>query len=185
MEALRCVLFEDPTLLHILAGIVVVVSGVAYWRRRGRGWLIAVGVAAALGVGAFFLARWVVTDREQIIAALGEIAADVERGKVDAFQRHLDEQYAGFSYMGFNLGKPGAVLLARWVNATYGFDQVGLISPSVSPEGDRAAATFRTGLRFKRPEAGVDYILLRWDTRWIRRRDGWKILSAKRPTRGL
>lgn len=77
--ALEAILFEKPFLIGLLGTILSVVLGFL-WLQTGRRSIlysvIAVVVLTLLGIG---IARYVVTDREAVTAALHQIADAVER----------------------------------------------------------------------------------------------------------
>ena len=77
-------LLETP-LPAILIGVLTTAILGGGWLKTGKQWLLYLMIAAILlTVGAVFLERMVVTDREQITATLHEIADLVERNKIDA-----------------------------------------------------------------------------------------------------
>lgn len=77
-------LLENP-LPAILIGVLTTAILGSGWLKTGRQWLLYLMIAAILlTVGAVFLERMVITDREQITATLHEIADLVERNEIDA-----------------------------------------------------------------------------------------------------
>jgi len=83
MESLRETFFEDPFYVYVfLALLGLVVVGVWYSRRR-TGLLLWLALLGAIGAGVYVLERAVVTDREQIRAALDEMAAAAARQDMD------------------------------------------------------------------------------------------------------
>ncbi len=76
-------LMETPLPAILMGGLTTAILG-SGWLRTGKQWLLYLMVAAILlTVGAVFLERAVVTDREQVTATLYEIAALVERNEID------------------------------------------------------------------------------------------------------
>lgn len=85
-------LLENPFPAILVGGLLTAILA-GGWLRTGRNSLVvAMLVAIALTIAAVLIERFVVTDREQITAALHEIAKLVEQNDVDAA---LDYAYSG------------------------------------------------------------------------------------------
>ena len=77
-------LLENP-LLAILIGVLTTAILGGGWLKTGKQWLLYLMIAAILmTVGAVFLERMVMTDREQITTTLHDIADLVERNEINA-----------------------------------------------------------------------------------------------------
>lgn len=77
-------LMESPLPAVLIGGLTtaILVSG---WLRTGKQWILYLTIPVILlAVGAVFLERAVITDREQVKATLYEIAELVERNEIDA-----------------------------------------------------------------------------------------------------
>ena len=90
METIKTVLFEDPTSLYVLLGVVELVLLAMWIKRRTRAWAVRLAIPTAVAVAIFGLSALVVTDREYITRAMHEIAADCGAGSVEAAGKYLD-----------------------------------------------------------------------------------------------
>jgi hypothetical protein len=85
-------ILENPLPSVLIGGLTAAMLG-SGWLRTGQKWLLALTIAAILlTVGAVFLERIVVTDREQITVTLHEIADLAERNEIEAA---LEYAYSG------------------------------------------------------------------------------------------
>ena len=183
MESLRETFFEDPFYVYVfLALLGLVVVGVWYSRRR-TGLLLWLALLGAIGAGVYVLERAVVTDREQIRAALDEMAAAAARQDMDAIARHVDEKFRVFdSYVGRGLGKAATLLAARGALAMWSIREVRFVG---DPEDDlqidgrsHAEGTVRTTLLYGKGKLPRRYYRA-WRLEWVRRADGWKLRRAE------
>ena len=77
-------LMETPLPAILMGGLMAAMLG-SGWLRTGKQWLLYLMIGVILlTVGAVFLERAVITDREQVAATLHEIADLVERNEIDA-----------------------------------------------------------------------------------------------------
>ncbi len=181
METLRTLLFEDPFYLYVSLGALAVLLLVTAVLRRSRRALVWALVAMALGGGVYAMERLVETDREQIAAAYAALAADAAAHRTEAFDRHIDRDYIGFEFAGYDVGRTATLLLARFVMERYNVQSVHITRMDITVHGDTADARINTIVRFGSGDAEGVYVL-RWkNMEWVRRDDGWKLRRAALP----
>ena len=185
MESLRSALFEDPLYVYVLLGVALLVLAVRFHGKRTRGRAAALLVPLALGLGAFLTQRAVVTDREQIVAAFHEIAADLEQGRTDALDQYLDDDYIGFELAGLGVTKANAVRQAKWAIKQHGAPRVKFTRLRADVGSDAATADVETVMDFAGAGPGPSSVPLIWKIEWVRRGGGWKIHRADLPQYGM
>jgi len=192
MQTLKDMLFEDPLTLYIGLGMVVVVLLAIWHRELTPRRLIIMGAVVLLGGGVFFIERYVVTDREQITAALHDLAAsvNVEPPTPDTLENYLDDDVK--LDLGKGLGGMGQIkeqILEQWrghINKRR-ITQAAITNLEVTVEGDRATTnftsilTYNTGSETSEKSTAVKTSLA-WEIEWIRREDHWRIIYVARPS---
>ena len=174
MDSVKKTLFEDPfTVYLVLVLVEVVLVGLWYGQRKKAylAWMLAPAVLAA---GAWWLERAVVTDREQILAALDEIARAAERHDTDTLAGYLDEDYRGWG-----VRKIGAVALAKAATLKWRVRKVTFLgTPEIDVRGkDQADATIWMMVGYTGGLGEGNYPL-GWRAEWVKRPDGWKVRRA-------
>src|SRR5262245_27176802 len=86
-------LIENPTPVYLLLGVAAVGLVAAFWFTRKRHWLIGLAVAAVLALAVFLLSFFVVTDGKQILNAITEMRAAVQRRDTDGIVKHLARDF--------------------------------------------------------------------------------------------
>lgn len=142
-----------------------------------------------LAFGVYFVDRAVVTDREEIMEILHGIAADIEAGNTWALEQCLDDEFEGFEHKGGELDRSGTIMLVRRTMEAYGVERAGIMRTNVQiqREGDWREAKVRLGVLvvFSKSSVGSGRTTLKWETEWVRRPDGWKIVKVTKPQHGL
>jgi len=178
MDTIKATLFEDPTYIYISLAFAELALAALWYERRTRTWLRALLVPPLLAAGVVALAALVETDREQILRAVDEMARDAEAGKVDAFERWLDDQFTG-AYG----AKAKAIDNARAEIRRYQIKEVAVMKKlTLDIAEDRARLRLSTIITFR--DIG-DKIPLMWDVRWVRREPGWRVLEVDQPRMGM
>ncbi|HOD83362.1 MAG: hypothetical protein BWX88_02911 [Planctomycetes bacterium ADurb.Bin126] len=178
METIKSTLFEDPMYLYVALVFAELALGALWYERRTRRWLVSLAIPPLLAVGAYALSELVETDREQILRAVDEIAADVQAGRVDALQQWIDDQFAG--HFG---SKKEAIETARAEIARHPLKDVTVLKGlSLEIVGGRARLHMTTVIQLREIENKMPLI---WDIRWIARGDHWRVLEADKPRIGL
>jgi len=179
MESLRRALFEDPLYVYVsLAFVELALVGIWHARRTGRR-LAYLAVPVVLAVAVFAMERLVVTDREQILQAMQDIAGHIEAGSFDPVAEHIDEQLTG-AY-----GDKGQVVQAgRRILTLYDIKSLRYLNPRVDVAGDQAVLRVTTVIVFQRQAAG-GRTAMSWRLRWIKRSGGWRILEVDRARSGV
>ena len=177
METLREIFFENPLKVYgTLAFAEFVLAGLWYQRRSPRRAMTL--LAPPLLVAATALtAHLVVTDREQIAAALKDMARHVLDANADGLKAYIDEDYRGL------IAKDKSGLMAR-ATATLGqfrFESVKLKSPEIDVSGKKANARFTAEVVLTDPILGGRPIRTDWEFLWVKTADRWRILQIKGP----
>jgi hypothetical protein len=171
MEGLRQAFLEDPLYIYIALGFAELVLAVIRHETRARRWSSALVVPPVLAVAVWALSTWVVTDREQIIAATERIARGVEAGSVAAAEETLDDDYRGWAG-----DKAGILEAGRAALRAYPIQKVGFTRVEVTVEGTEAALRLSTIVTIQEGKVG-----LVWDVRWVKRPSGWRIVAVDEP----
>ena len=179
MESLKVTLFEDPVRAYVVLAVAEAMLLLAWRATRTRRSLLCLLIPPVLAAGAFALAALVVTDRERIEAALGEIAAAVEAGDVGAVAGHVDEEYSGYC------GSREALLeMARRTHGAMGLRKVRILDSRIDVEGAGARMSVQTAVTYDGGAFGPGGLGITWRVRWARRADGWKVVHAAEPSFG-
>jgi hypothetical protein len=185
MDTIKVVLFEDPTSLYVVLGVVELFFAVMWFKRRTRAWAMRWAITVAVGLAVFGLAALVVTDREYVIDAMHEIADDCEAGSVQGVGKYLDADAVldlPEPYGGVELSRAKAMVAIRLALKALNIKDVRYTVLTVAFHGEKAnvhAATL-VGLGAGGKE-GAGTVPLTWDIDWARTPDGWRITRVHRP----
>ncbi|HUS92725.1 MAG TPA: hypothetical protein VM695_12785 [Phycisphaerae bacterium] len=174
MQSIRETLFEDPFYLYVIFAVGGVVC-LGMWRaRRQAKWLLATALMALLAGGAWTLARYVVTGREQVLAVMDTMAEAAQRHDAEALIRHVDDHYRGWG-----LRKLGLYAAVKTAMVARNIQKVSFLGrPNVEVTGDRADSTVRIVVLYGGEGDAVGRYPMAWKVEWIRRPDGWKVQHA-------
>jgi len=177
METLRRAFFEDPLYLYVAAALAEAILFVIWRETRKRGLALALLAPVAFAACVFAVSRFVVTDREQIVAATEEIAADVQAGRTTAAEKYLAEDFTGYYRT-----KQHALDEARSAIETYRFKLIELKDVEVAVTGRRAVMSLTTVVI---PGAGLAAgrrFSHAWDVHWVKLpaagREVWRIIDV-------
>jgi len=193
MDKITTALFEDPLYVYISLAIAELVVAAIWYERRTRRTAASLAAPLVLAGAVFALETLVVTDREEIIAALQLIAREAETDEgqampMDAARRYLDEQVRvdlADGYGGRNLTRQQAIGAGRSVARELAIRRVKLLKLTVEVDNGRAKAHFTTIITFVASELGQSRTSLIWDVHWLRRDAGWRIIRVEEPRTGL
>jgi len=165
--------FEDPFYVYVVLALAGVVC-LGMWRaRRQFQWLAAIAVLGLLAAGAHLLDRAVMTDREQIRAALDAMADAATRRDAAALTDHLDD-----SYRGWGLRKAAVRVAAEVALRRYSIRAVKhTAAPQIKVTGDRADSRVYIVIHHG-GEGSLGRYPMGWQVEWIRRGDRWKVQHA-------
>ena len=179
MDNLREALFEDPRYVYgFLAVAELAVVALCYRQRTWRR-IAAMLVCPILAVGVFAMEKLVVTDREQITAAMHEIARDVQAGSFDKAAAYLDEDLTGDYGGKAEAAEHGRKMLKAWKIRSVRF-----MKPRIEIDAPRADLRVTTVVELDTP-AGPTRTAMAWDIAWTKRDQGWRIRNVSRPQQGL
>ncbi|MHC4563377.1 MAG: hypothetical protein ACYS8X_11455 [Planctomycetota bacterium] len=177
-------LFENPAIVYVGLAFIEVILLIVWRRRRTKQaarWLIAPPAAAVL-VG--LLAFLVVTDREYIINACGEMAGDLSAGQTDAIETYLDDTVhvdLG-AFGGHDLSKLRAVEAAEGYIRRGSFRRVTVMGLTIEVKQRTAKVGVTTLIYAADAESGLQQgLLLYWPTDWVERDDGWRVTEVEAP----
>lgn len=171
MESIRYILFDDPSWLIIALAVLEAVAVALWWQGRSLRWSVGMAFPVVLAGGVYALERYVVTDRERIVAACEEIATMAERGQLrEAAERYLAEDFSG-RFAGAELDKRGVLLRLRTATVLGILEGVTLRDPRLEFGDDGAVLTVGTTFRFK--ESRRDF--WDWELHWRETSEGWRI----------
>lgn len=179
MDRLETAFCEDPFYVYFALALAELVLAGIWYEKRTRRWAATLLVPVVLAGAVVLVEKLVVTDREWLVRAAGEIAADFEAGKVDAAEKYLDEKLMGF------FGVKQATLAAgRAALLKYDLQSVRLTKLEVQVDDERAKMHTVSIITFKGEEFSGRTSLI-WDVHWLKRDDGWRIIRVDRPREGI
>ena len=177
MEALRKVFFENPFNVYVtLAFAELVLAGIWYQRRTPRR-AIALLAPLLLAAATALTAHLVVTDREQIAAALKEMAGHVLDANAAALQQYIDEDYQGLVAK----DKSGLMVRAAATLRQYRFESIKLKSTEIKVSAKKANAKFTAEVVLTDHVLGGRPIPTDWEFLWVKTDDRWRIRQIKAP----
>ena len=191
MEWLKTAVFENPVYLYLALACAEMVL-VFLWR-AGKTWRTAAAMAVPiLLAGAVFVVEAVVvTDREQITAALREIVRDAgARGQAASeFQvlaTYLDQnvQVDLAGHGGANLDKDRLLTRARAVAKQFNLRRVELVRPEVQIDEQKARVSFGTIVSYAHKTFGEGRASIRWQLHWAKKGGAWRIVRVDPPEFG-
>ena len=186
MDTIKSMLFENPTVLYIVLAVAELVLAFLWWDRRaersGRTYWRALAVPPVLGVALLAMSTLVVTDREQIIAAAKEIAADLSRGNGDALETYLDEKFV-VRFEGFPVTRGLVLKLVESQKNKYSIGEIEIVSSTVDIEpGGYATMHVTTHMTGRDRDLGAAFSgRVQFVVKWIKRADGWKVHECEEP----
>lgn len=192
MDALKTSLLESPFYVYIfLAGVMVVVA-IVMRNRTFKDKAVPMAVVMAVAAGIFAIEALVVTDREQIIAALREmrtemIPPDDAQVKLTATERHLHDNVRVNlgEFGGRDLNKRQTLMVGRRLLTAMSITDIRFLKMVVTVEQDHAKAHFCTIITFDTRDMGSQRTSLIWDLEWRKQPDGWRITDVARPQSGV
>lgn len=188
MDSLKSVLFENPLYLYITLGIVELVLVYLWWDRRaekvGRKYLLAMIAPPLIGLGVLLLSTFIITDREQIIAAAHEIAADMAGEGDAAIQKYLDHNFV-VTFGGQPYDRETVLLLVRTQRRMHAIRQIDITSATVDVKGEFAKMNVTTSMTAEAKELNSEFRQpVQFDVTWVKRAEGWRVLECDEPKAG-
>jgi len=188
MDTIQSVLFEDPTSLYVLLGVVELIFLVMWFKRRTRAWAVRLAVPAAVAAALFALSSLVVTDREYITNAMHEIADDCGAGSVEAAGKYLDAAAIVSlpdPYGGEQLTRDKALAGGRLALKAMRVRHVRYVRLTVKVDGEKATVNASTLIQYGRSTGEGGATGLIWDIEWAETPDGWRIMRVHKPRFGV
>ena len=174
--------FESPLYVYVALVFAELVLAAIWRERRSTKWLKAMLIPAALAVVVAGVAHFVVTDREQIIAAARDIAEAVEADQYDRIPEHLDDEFSARVAM-LTATKDDVIAAGRQRVRQYNIVSIVFHGMKIEATGDRATMHVTTILRGG--DEGRQRTSLIWDVTWIDRDDRWRVLEVTSLTQGF
>ena len=170
MDPIRSALFEDPLGVYLILGGIAAILLVVWLTVRTRKAAAAVAVPVALAIAVAVVSTCVVTERERIVEAMEEIAADLESGSVDVLASRVADDYSGVGG-----GRAEALRKCRRSIDTLGLREIAVRDVQVDVKGDGARMKVKTLILANRPGN------LLWHVQWVKRGGRWWIVRASGP----
>ena len=174
--------FENPLYVYIALGFAELILAVIWYERRHRTWIKSLIVPPVLAVVVALVAHFVVTDREQIIAAARDIAEAIEQQQFQRIPEHLDEKFVA-TLNGRSVGKDKVTALCNAEVDRWGITGVNFHNMSVEVTPTQARMHLTTFVFYGRE--GSSRTALIWDVLWIRRDGRWRIREVAEPQHGF
>ena len=193
METLKETFLENPLYVYIGLAIIELAIAAVWYERRSRKLAGLLAAPLVIAAGVFALEALVVTDREEITAALKEIArvsctSDGKAANISAAAIYLDEKVRvdlPTEYGGMNLTRDQAIAAGKSVVERFTIQSVKFSKLEIELTDDRAEAHLVTIMRFGGTEMAEQRTSLIWDIHWVKRDAGWRILRVEAPSFGL
>ena len=175
MEMLRRILLENPLPTYGLL-VVVELAVLALWAAtRRKLWVSLAVVVAFVAVTVAVVARVVVTDREQIAAAIAAAEAHVEAGNADMAVACLDDE---FKLVQAPTVLPGSSLHVEFVRKWLirnPVKEVYIRKLAIEVDVETAETTFKSITILESGEGGKGT----WRLRWVKRPSGWRVVALE------
>lgn len=174
--------------MYVLLGLLEVVLACIWASRRSRAAALRLIVPPAAAAVVLALSHFVVTDREEIVAAMHEMASDCQAKQTARVEFYLDADARvslPLHIGGVNMTKGETVVVAGKTLTAFDVNVVDLRNVKVTVDGDKARAQGLTIVTGGRGGAAVDRMPLTWDVDWVRRDRGWKVILVRRPRYGV
>jgi hypothetical protein len=181
MDTLRHAFFEDPLYVYIALALAALSMAVLWHEQRRRMWLWSIAGVAAAAMVVFLVSFLVVTDREKIADAAENIARAVTQQRLAEVPPFLDDAFEA-RFSGATVKKYGVEALCRSNLVRYDIRNCKLHAMKIEVHDDQATMRV-TSIVFYGSGGDQRYALI-WDVIWMRRPDGWKILSVSEPRPG-
>ena len=177
---MRELLFENPLPLYVALALAEIVIAGLWYRGRTRRLAIALAIPPLLAGAVLALDLLVETPREKLQKAVGQIAADVERGDIRAACGWLSDDFGGYF-----VSREGAIDAGEMAWRNYGIRKVELsgVEVKLPPDWEPASAVVhaRSNVECQLPLLGVQKVALDWTVHWAYRSGQWKITDIDEP----
>lgn len=186
MESIKTALFESPTYIYLALVLAMLAMGAVWYERRSRTSAVCLAAAFLLIAAVFAIETLVVTDREQIAAALYEMATRVQgpgrpAERLEAVERTLDDTVIvdmSELFGQVDMGKEQALDAGRAVLAADTLKSVQVVRLTITVDGRRARSDFTTIVRYDTRDLGVQPGAIAWRAGWVKRKAGWRIIRV-------
>ena len=188
-------LFENPTYIYLVLGAAAIAVGALWYERRTPKLAIALAALIVAAGAVYITEALVVTAREEISAAIYEMADQMQSGstpaeRTEAIEQALDDAVivdlpGGFGEM--DMDKQRALAAGRVVLAGGRIKSVKVVKLTVTVDRLRARSDFTTIIHYDTGDMGV---LSRpgaviWRIHWIKRSADWRIIRVEQPRQGI
>ncbi|MBT3200110.1 MAG: hypothetical protein HN350_09355 [Phycisphaerales bacterium] len=175
MESIQTALFEEPLTIYIVLGIIAIVGLVIFRRQRTRKSARTLLFALASAAVVFAISTLVVTDREQIRAAVDEIGLAINSDNVQAVERFIDDDFSATSPYSTR------AKAIHWIKRNikqYEITNVTLKILSLDITNDQAEMQIISDVNTKT----IPLMRFPWDVKWTKRSGQWRILNVSEST---
>jgi hypothetical protein len=179
MEPLKTLFFENPFYVYVTLGVAELVLTAIWWERRTPRWRQVLLIPPVLAGLVLLVERLVVTDREQLLADVREIARGLEMHQSETLDRYLDDDFRGY-LGGREIDRKAAIETADQAVKGMGVSSVSLRDVEVQVNGATARMRGEAWLTFQAPNIGVGRGRLEWEVVWRKRGGQWRIAELVR-----
>ncbi len=173
---LQSLFLENPLKLYLLLGLIEVILAACWYARRNPRLLYALIAPPVLAVTIGIVAHCVVTDREQIAQAMGEIGEGVCHNCLAPASRYLDPSYNVPLPLpiGGTLNRDQLLGLANVAIQNHHVSDISFGQVETKIAGHNATTLLETRVSINE---GSFYIS--WKLQWAKRPDGWRIVRLE------
>lgn len=170
VDFFRTLFLESFVLLLIVEAAAVALALALHRRRFTRGtrfgvWLTVLGCLILLVVQ-----HVVQTDREQIQAAVTQMARAVENGDIPTLGRHLDH-----SFVDRGMDKTAWLADVHQRLQRWRVSEAKVSGFTTEIEGNDATVSFRARCDFRSGDQAPQMVFSTWELDMVRREDGWRL----------
>jgi len=169
--------FENPIYVYLSLLVAVLVLLAIWYETRSRRVLLGMLIPVVLGILVATIEHLVVTDREQIVEASGEIAAAVQTRQLERIPPYIDEDFSAFlPLISLSLTKDGVVDACNRQILGRDIRSVKLGRTEVEVRGKTATMHAMTMVHYGTAAARKTPLV--WEVVWVKRQDGWRVLKV-------
>ncbi|MBI5726049.1 MAG: hypothetical protein HZA50_18965 [Planctomycetes bacterium] len=178
MEFIRRNLFENPVYIYVFLGVCGLALLAVWHERRDKKFLKWLAVPAGLAGAVWLVSALVVTDREEIHAAMKAMAKDAAAGRSDAFNRHLADDFAAY-FEGARIDKKIAISIVEARREGLNISGVAIADFDAIISADTADTPVTTKIVYGGSgQKQGSMIFISWQFRWAKRQDGWVMTES-------
>ncbi|MHC4294257.1 MAG: hypothetical protein ACYSTL_01585 [Planctomycetota bacterium] len=174
--------FENPLKIYIALGLIELVCVIVFLVRRTGKSALALLVPLGLAGIVALVAYLVVTDREQITAAVHDIANAIVTAQPERIPPYLDEQFTAHLF-GESVRKNEIKAVCNSSIKKWGISEIKFHNMRIEVENRDAKFHVNTFITFSEHGGGRHPLI--WDATWVKRGKKWLVLNVREPRTGF